>query len=70
MAAKFRYTVDRLGADVSGDQTTVIGRVTGDFPGSPVDLQYRFRLESASIARLEITAVSFDLEVTRVAERS
>ena len=53
-SAKFRYTVDRLGADVSGDQTTVTGRVTGDFPGSPVDLQYRFTLEGDKIPRLEI----------------
>jgi hypothetical protein len=36
------------------DQTTVTGRVTGDFPGSPVDLQYRFTLEGDKIARLEI----------------
>ena len=36
------------------DQTTVTGRVTGDFPGSPVDLQYRFILEGDKIARLEI----------------
>jgi len=54
-SAKFRYTVDRLGAHVSGDQTTVTGRVRGDFPGSPVDLQYRFTLEGDKIARLEIT---------------
>jgi ketosteroid isomerase-like protein len=53
-SAKFRYTVEQLGADVSGDQTTVTGRVTGDFPGSPVDLQYRFTLEGDKIARLEI----------------
>jgi len=53
-SAKFRYTVDQLGAHVSGDQTTVTGRVTGDFPGSPVDLQYRFTLEDDKIARLEI----------------
>ena len=53
-SAKFRYTVERLGAHVSGDQTTVTGRVTGDFPGSPVDLQYRFTLEDDKIARLEI----------------
>jgi len=45
-SAKFHYTVDRLGAHVSGDQ---------DFPGSPVDLQYRFTLEGDKIARLEIT---------------
>jgi SnoaL-like domain len=54
-SAKFRYTVDLLGADVAGNQTSVIGRVTGDFPGSPVDLQYRFTLEGDKIARLEIT---------------
>ena len=54
VSAKFRYRVDRLGADLSGDQTTVTGRVTGDFPGSPVDLQYRFTLEGDKIARLEI----------------
>lgn len=54
-SAKFRYTVDRLGAHVSVDQTTVTARVTGDFPGSPVDLQYRFTLEGDKIARLEIT---------------
>jgi hypothetical protein len=28
--------------------------VTGDFPGSPVDLRYRFRLEGGLIASLEI----------------
>ncbi len=54
VSAKFRYTVDRLGVRVSGDQTTVTGRVTGDFPGSPVDLQYHFTLEGDKIARLEI----------------
>ena len=53
-SAKFRYTVDQLGAQVSGNQTTVTGRVTGDFPGSPVDLHYRFTLEGGKIARLEI----------------
>ena len=53
-SANFRYSVERLGVHVSGDQTTVTGRVTGDFPGSPVDLQYRFTLEGDKIARLEI----------------
>jgi SnoaL-like protein len=53
-SAKFRYSVERLDARVSGNQTTVTGRVTGDFPGSPIDLQYRFTLEGDKIARLEI----------------
>ena len=53
-SAKFRYSVERLGVQVSGDQTTVTGRVTGDFPGSPVELHYHFTLEGDKIARLEI----------------
>ena len=54
VSTKFRYTVERLCVHVSGDETTVTGRLTGDFPGSPVDLQYRFTLEGDKIARLEI----------------
>ena len=54
-SAKFHYTVDPLGAHVSADQTVVTGRVTGDFPGSPVELQYHFTLDGDKIARLEIT---------------
>jgi hypothetical protein len=53
-STKFRYTVERLGVHATEDQTTVTGRVTGDFPGSPVELQYHFTLEADKIARLEI----------------
>jgi hypothetical protein len=55
-AAKYHYTSEPLAVDVSGPDVTVTARVSGDFPGSPVELQYRFTLEGASIARLEITA--------------
>ena len=54
--AKYHYTSEPLAVDVAGPDVTVTARVTGDFPGSPVNLQYRFTLEGASIARLEITA--------------
>ena len=54
--AKYHYTSVPLALDASGSDAIVTARVTGDFPGSPVELRYRFRLESASIARLEITA--------------
>ena len=54
--AKYHYTSEPLAVDVSGSEVTVTARVTGDFRGSPVELQYRFTLEGASIARLEITA--------------
>ena len=34
----------------------VRARVTGNFPGSPIDLSYLFRLDRGLIASLEITA--------------
>lgn len=40
-----------------GDGFQVVrAKVAGNFPGSPVDLSYRFRLERGLIASLEITA--------------
>jgi hypothetical protein len=53
--AKYHYTSEPLAVDVSEPDVTVTARVSGDFSGSPVNLQYRFTLEGASIARLEIT---------------
>jgi hypothetical protein len=54
--AKYHYTSEPLTVDRSGPDTVVVARVTGDFPGSPVELRYRFALEGDRIARLEITA--------------
>jgi hypothetical protein len=53
--AKYHYTSEPLTVDVSGADVTVITRVTGEFPGSPIELRYRFTLEGDKIARLEIT---------------
>jgi hypothetical protein len=50
----FKYTVQPHALKSHDGSHTVIGRVTGDFPGSPVDLRYRFRLEGGLIASLEI----------------
>ena len=36
-------------------KTVVTSRLTGNFPGSPVDLRFVFRLERGKIAFLEIT---------------
>jgi hypothetical protein len=54
--AKYHYTSEPLAVHVSVADVIVIARVTGDFPGSPVELRYRFALEGDKIARLEITA--------------
>ena len=55
-AARSRYTVAPLALHQEEEVQVVRAHVAGDFPGSPVDLQYRFRLERGLIASLEITA--------------
>jgi len=52
--AKYEYTSEPLSLRQQGDRTVVTGRLTGNFPGSPVDLRFAFRLERGRIASLEI----------------
>lgn len=54
-SAKFSYTTDPFAVGEEGGQTVVTAHVSGNFPGSPVDLRYAFVLEGEKIARLEIT---------------
>lgn len=54
-SSRFAYSVKLLTLNKQGRQFVVTGRVTGDFPGSPVDLRYIFALEQGSISALEIT---------------
>ncbi|WP_326611667.1 nuclear transport factor 2 family protein [Streptomyces scopuliridis] len=56
-SSEYSYTSTPLVARTNGEsgRTTVTCRLEGTFPGSPVDLDYRFRLDSAyRISRLEI----------------
>jgi hypothetical protein len=53
-AAKFAYTSEPFALSRKGDRVQVKSRVTGNFPGSPVDLRYAFVLAGDLIARLEI----------------
>ena len=55
-AAKEKYGHTSEPLDVSEIDTVhvVRARVTGRFPGSPLTLTYRFRLEAGAIAGLEI----------------
>ena len=51
---KYHYTVESLAAVQKDDKTVVTARLTGDFPGSPVELQFVFGLEGVRISSLEI----------------
>lgn len=55
-SAKYRYTSTPVAVDGDGDGiiVTVTARVSGDFPGSPVNLRYAFTIEADAIVRLEI----------------
>jgi hypothetical protein len=52
--AKYHHTVEPLSAAERDGATVVAGRVTGDFPNSPVTLDHIFRLNGDKIASLEI----------------
>jgi len=54
--AKYHYTSVPMAIDIAGSDAIVTARVSGDFPGSPVVLRYRFALEGDRIARLEIAS--------------
>lgn len=53
---KYRVTVEPTEASAKGQNWTVAGLVSGDFPGSPATLRYRFVLSRDRISRLEIGA--------------
>jgi hypothetical protein len=53
---KYRPAVDVIDAAEIAGKTIVTGRVSGNFPGSPVVLRYAFTLDGEKIARLEISS--------------
>lgn len=55
-SARYRATSVPFALEREDGVQVVRAKVTGNFPGSPVDLSYRFRLERGLIASLEITA--------------
>ncbi|HEY2561668.1 MAG TPA: nuclear transport factor 2 family protein [Caldimonas sp.] len=52
--AKYRYRVEPVSASYDGATGTVRARLTGSFPGSPIELTYTFGLVNDKIASLEI----------------
>jgi hypothetical protein len=55
-AAAYTYRSEPFALEQKDGSFTVTSRVSGNFPGSPVDLRYGFQLERGLIASLEITA--------------
>lgn len=53
-SAKYAYTAKPHTLEVKGDRYIVTSQVSGNFPGSPLDLRYSFVLERGKIASLEM----------------
>lgn len=55
-SARYSATTVPFALEREDGLQVVRAKVTGNFPGSPIDLSYRFRLERGLIASLEIKA--------------
>lgn len=53
-AKKYRHTLEPVAASARGGKTVVSTKLTGNFPGSPITLDFVFTLEGGKIAALEI----------------
>lgn len=53
-SAKFQYTSEPFACEEKDGEVVVTSHLVGDFPGSPVDLRFFFKLEGDKIASLEI----------------
>ena len=51
---KYRYVMQTVNTQTHGDKVTVRARVTGEFPGSSVELDLVFKVSNDKIVSLEI----------------
>jgi len=55
VSSKYHPTVEALDVAHTDGRTLLTARVSGDFPGSPIDLRYDFTVTGGKIERLEIS---------------
>lgn len=53
-STKYTYTTEPFRVEEQDGKTVVTSKVSGNFPGSPVDLRYFFGLDDDKITDLEI----------------
>jgi hypothetical protein len=51
---KYEHTIEPLASAQKDGKTIVTNRLTGNFPGSPIELEFVFELDGDKIASLEI----------------
>ena len=53
-SAKYQYTSEPFACEEKDGKIVVTSHLVGNFPGSPVDLRFFFKLEGDKIASLEV----------------
>jgi hypothetical protein len=51
---KYQHTIEPLASTQKDGKTIVTNRLTGNFPGSPIELEFVFTLDGDKISALEI----------------
>jgi hypothetical protein len=51
---KYQHTIEPLASTEKDGKTIVTNRLTGNFPGSPIELEFVFTLDGDKIVSLEI----------------
>ena len=51
---RYRHTAEVLAVETEGGRAVMTAKVSGNFPGSPIELRYRFALADGLVHRLEI----------------
>jgi SnoaL-like protein len=51
---KYQHTIEPLASEQKEGKIVVTNRLTGNFPGSPIELEFVFTLEGEKIVSLEI----------------
>ena len=54
VSTKYKYTCEPWACEEKDGKTVVTSHLVGNFPGSPVDLRFFFKLEGDKITSLEI----------------
>lgn len=54
VSTKYQYTCEPFASEDKDGKTVVTCHLVGNFPGSPVDLRFFFKLEGDKIAALEV----------------
>jgi hypothetical protein len=52
--ARYHHTMEPLSVRNEGEATIVTSRLTGTFPGSPIEVPFTFVLSESKIAKLKI----------------